>query len=207
MNFIYPNNHNHIPDHLIHGTTTIGINSIIEHGIQSRGFNVFGKQNPPSSLDFGEGFYCTYDNPVCKKQAYIRAKTKAESFLIPEVKPVVIEISVDRRINQDRSLKCIYFDGSLTKDGLEWAEFIVFHRVNKDKKLCIKHPCNGHPDIIIGPVADGNAITKYAHDAYNGKITLEEFYKIVTKASWFPKYKQIVFNDKALKYLKPVLKL
>lgn len=92
-------------------------------------------------------------------------------------------------------------------DGIKWAEYIAFHRVNKDKQYCIQYPCDGHPDIIIGPVADGKAITAYAHKAYNNIISYEAFYNLITRSKWFLHYKQIVFYSRSLKYLTPVLKL
>ena len=192
---------------LIHGTTSWGVLSISEKGIKSRGFSPLGIQNPPASLDFGEGFYCSLDNPVCRRQVEARAKTKAEGYENASVSPVILEVLVDKQINKDTSLNCLYFDGDLEVDGLKWAEYIAFHRVNKSKNKCTTSPCNGHPDIVIGPVADGLAISKYAHDVMNGSLPLEEFYNIITKSSWFPGNKQYVFSDKAIKYLAPVLKL
>lgn len=209
MIFTLPNNDSklQIPSTLIHGTTTLGVLSIYNKGIQSRGYNISGVQNPPASLDFGEGFYCSLDNDICRKQVHLRAQTKATSFEIPGVEAKVIEIHISPKINKDSTLKCIYFDGDIKKDGLEWAEFIAFHRVFKDKNLCTVKPCIDHPDIIFGPVADGNAISKYAHDAYNNRISIEDFYSIITKSEWFPNYKQYVFHNNAIKYLQPVLKL
>ncbi|OXS58129.1 uncharacterized protein DUF3990 [Bacillus sp. V-88] len=196
-----------IPKKLIHGTTSFGLLAISDKGIKSRGYSPLGIQNPPSSLDFGEGFYCSLDNQVCRRQVETRAKTKAESFNIDGISPIIIEVLVDKEIHTDQSLKCVYFDGRLEVDGLEWAEYIAFHRVKKDKKLCTIHPCENHPDIIIGPVADGKSVSKYAHDVYKGLLSIEEYYSIITKSSWFPEYKQYVFSDHAIKYLSPVLKL
>lgn len=192
-----------IPETIIHGTTNIGVKQIKQYGIQSRGFNLFGKSKLSSSLDFGEGFYCTYNNIVCREQALQLARTRAS--IVPTATPRLIEINIDLNINQDRSLKGVYFDGNKQKDGLEWANFIVHHRVLKNLSECTRHICNGHPDIMIGPVADGNAITAYAIDVYNGKMKLEDFYHEITQATWFPNYKQIVFGKRAIKYLKPVL--
>lgn len=192
-----------IPEIVIHGTTNVGVELIKQHGILSRGFNLFGKPKRPSSLDFGEGFYCTYNNKICREQVYLLSKTRASNF--PGVVPCVISIRVHPDINYDNSLKCIYFDGDRATDGLEWASFIVHHRVLKDKSHCITDVCNGHPDIMIGPVADGKAISAYAIDVYNGKMSLEDFYDEVTQAKWFPDYKQIVFGERAIKYLTPVL--
>jgi hypothetical protein len=192
-----------IPEVLIHGTTNIGVRLIRKNGIQSRGFNMFGKQKPPSSLDFGEGFYTTYNNQICRQQAVALAATRAAGY--PTASPNIITISVHPDINQDSTLKCVYFDGGRNIDGLEWANFIVHHRVLKDKLKCISDICNGHPDIMIGPVADGNAISSYAMNVYNGKMSLEDFYESITQANWFPDYKQIVFGAGGIKFLRPVL--
>lgn len=192
-----------IPEIVIHGTTNIGVKLIRQHGIQSRGFNIFGKPKPPSSLDFGEGFYCTYNNDLCRKQVTALAKTRAAGF--PTAVPRVIVIKVHPDINYDSSLKCIYFDGDKSIDGLEWANFVVHHRVLKDKLKCTTDICDGHPDIMIGPVADGNAISSYAMDVFNGEMSLEDFYNEIIQATWFPEYKQIVFGERAIKYLEPVL--
>lgn len=192
-----------IPEVLIHGTTNIGVRFIRKHGVQPRGFNMFGKQKPPSSLDFGEGFYTTYNNQICRHQATLLATTRAAGY--PTVVPNVITINVHSDINSDRTLKCVYFDGARNIDGLEWANFVAHHRVLKDKSKCTSDICNGHPDIIIGPVADGNAISAFAIDVYNGEMSLEDFYDEITQAAWFPDYKQVVFGAGAIKYLRPVL--
>lgn len=94
-----------------------------------------------------------------------------------------------------------FFKGDISTYGLEWARFIVHHRVLKDKVNCTNEVCNGHPDIMIGPVADGHAISAYAEDVYRGEMSIEAFYDEITKAKWFPDYKQVVFGDKAIKYL------
>lgn len=62
-----------IPKRLIHGTVTSGAFLIHKHGIQARGFSPLGKQRPAQSLDFGEGFYCSYDNKICRQQVNLRA--------------------------------------------------------------------------------------------------------------------------------------
>lgn len=207
--FQYPtsNKNFEIPKKLIHGTTSKGVLSILRSKIQERGYNALGIQNPPSSRDFGDGFYCSLDNSICQNQVFIRAKSKADSFEDELVSPVIIGIQVNQQINKDSDLRCLYFDGRLEVDGLQWAEYIAFHRVMKDKKFCINDPCVGHPDIIIGPVADGNAITTYSHQAYNGDISIDKFYSVITQSNWFPDYKQYVFSQRAIKYLNPVLKL
>lgn len=134
-------------------------------------------------------FYCSYDNRVCRRQVEARAKTKADGFKLSNIRPVVIDIHVNPKINQDTSLNCVYFEGNINKDGLEWAEFIVFHRVMKDKKNCTTSPYHNHPDIIIGPIADGNAITSYANDVHIGIVPIKDFYNEVTKSNWFPDYR------------------
>lgn len=192
-----------IPEIVIHGTTNIGAELIKKHGILSRGFNLFGKPKRPSSLDFGEGFYCTYNNKICREQVALLSKTRASN--IPRAVPIVLTIKVHPDVNQDSTLKCVYFDGDKYTDGLEWAKFVVHHRVLKDKSKCTTDICNKHPDIMIGPVADGTAISAYAIDVFNGKMALEEFYNEITLAKWFPNYKQIVFGERAIKYLTPVL--
>lgn len=208
VNYQFPIDDNklNVPDKLIHGTTTTGIMSILQHNIQARGYNALGIQNPAISRDFGEGFYCSLDNDVCRSQVERRAQTKAESFNADNISPVVLDIRINRQINNDSSLKCVYFDGRLEVDGLEWAEYVAFHRVKKDKVHCVTDICSGHPDVIIGPVADGNSISNYAHSAYNGNMSLKDFYEIITQSHWFPDYKQYVFNGKAINYLEPVLK-
>lgn len=192
-----------IPKTVIHGTTNLGVEKIKEHGILSRGFTLLGMRKKPSSLDFGEGFYCTYQNEICYKQAHLLSITRASRF--PGAEPRVIAIHVRPDINQDQFLKCVYFDGNKDGDGLKWAHFVAHHRVHKDKSKCVNDICNGHPDIMIGPVADGKAISAYAHDVYQGRMSLEDFYDEITQAEWFPDYKQIVFGEGAIKYLEPVL--
>lgn len=170
MLFTYPTTNQKflIPEIVLHGTTNVGVQLIREHGIQSRGFNIFGKQKPPSSLDFGEGFYATYNNQVCRQQVTELAATRADGY--PNAVPRVININVHPDINQDSTLKCVYFDGDKNIDGLEWANFIVHHRVLKDKLKCISTVCNGHPDIIIGPVADGKAISTSGFMKYTFRL-------------------------------------
>lgn len=192
-----------IPETVIHGTTSIGVKLIRQHGIRARGFKKNGKPKPPSSLDFGEGFYCTYNDDLCKQQVTALAKTRAAGF--PTASPCVIDVKVHPDINCDSSLKCVYFDGDKSTDGLEWANFVVHHRVLKDKLKCTTDICDGHPDIMIGPVADGHAISTYAIDVFNGEMGIEDFYDEITQATWFPDYKQIVFGERAIKYLEPVL--
>ena len=75
-----------IPDVLLHATTAKGVELISEFGIQERGYNFLRKQNPPMSLDFGEGFYCTYNNQLCNQQVSLLAQTRAKSY---NSKPVV----------------------------------------------------------------------------------------------------------------------
>lgn len=119
-------------------------------------------------------------------------------------KPVIVNVSVNPLINQDSSLKCVYFDGRLEVDGLNWAEYIVHHRVYKETKYCNSKPCNGHPDIVIGPVADGKVITANAIRVIKGELSSSDFYQNLAEASWFPHYKQIVFGQNAIKYLNPL---
>lgn len=192
-----------IPEVLLHGTTNIGVQWIRKFGIQSRGFTSWGKQKSPSSLDFGEGFYTSYNNKICRQQVEALAHTRASGY--PAAVPRVIHIHVHPDIHQDGALKCLYFDGRKHLDGLQWADFVVHHRVLKDSVNCVATPCNGHPDIMMGPVADGNAISIYANDVFNGEMDLEKFYDIITQARWFPDYRQVVFGPRAIKYLRPVL--
>ncbi|WP_407269659.1 DUF3990 domain-containing protein [Radiobacillus sp. PE A8.2] len=200
MNYTYPTSDVNlkIPNVVIHGTTNIGAKLIKNHGILERGFNPLGYQKKPSSLDFGEGFYCTYNNiATCVQQVNKLSETRAKNY---SAKPVILNIEVDQLINSDTSLRCVYFDGK--NDGLDWAKFIVHHRVNKDKRYCFKEPCEKHPDIMIGPVADRKYITALAHGV-KSHSELIYFYKEIKKAPWFPQYKQIVFSGRVLKYLRP----
>lgn len=200
MRYSYPTNDKKlfIPEKVLHGTTSIGKNLILKHGILERGFNTLGRQKKPASLDFGEGFYTTYyDDSICREQVWKLANTRAKMY---QSQPLLLTVEVNREINFDSKLKCVFFDG--IDDGLDWANYIVHHRTKKDKNLCNISPCDGHPDIIIGPVADGSDVTALAHQVAQNQLKLEDFYSHISKATWFPKYRQIVFSGKALKYLK-----
>lgn len=197
MLFSYPSDEERfkIPKRIIHGTTTISLSSFLANGILAGGVDFNGIPRPPRSLDFGEGFYCSYDENICRKQVEELAKTRASGY--DDCQPYILDIKVDQQINSDSSLKCVFFDGI---DRLDFARYVVHHR---SLLTCNVEPCNIHPDIIIGPVADGK-VSVNANRVLSGKISIEEFIDEISKAEWFPEYRQIVFGPRTVKYLKIV---
>ena len=195
MNYCYPTDDErlHIPKRIIHGTTSLSLPSFIANGIQAGGVDFGGVPRLPRSLDFGEGFYCSYDEAICRAQVEELAKTRAGGY--ENCQPLILDIRVDQTINFDQSLKCLFFDET---HGLDLARYIVHHRA---LLTCNVDPCRIHPDIIIGPVADGK-VSLHAYKVISREITIEEFFDNISKADWFPAYRQIVFGPRAVKYLK-----
>ncbi|WNR46778.1 DUF3990 domain-containing protein [Paenibacillus roseipurpureus] len=123
--------------------------------------------------DFGEGFYTT----ISAAQARIWAHRAASRSLRGDERPCVLEIELTQ---VPASMVPLIF----LSDSLAWAEFVMAHR-----KVTIKSqpdPCKAHPDIIIGPMADGDT----------GRI-IEEAVQLNKDVHWF--YDQILRTTRGRK--------
>jgi hypothetical protein len=186
-----------LPKYLIHGTTRIGENHIKKYGIRTRGFLFDGVTAPKKALDFGEGFYCTFNNPLCREKVTRLAVTRA---MAQNSTPRILTLEVNDEIYKDRNLNWKTFEGN-SIDLKDWTQFVAHHRGYNGEEECTKEPCLTHPDVIIGPVADGTLINVQAQKLIRNEMTLDDFIASIIKAEWFPNYRQVVFGENAIKYL------
>lgn len=116
--------------------------------------------------DFGEGFYTT----ISVSQARIWAHKTAKSA-IGITSPCVLELELI-------SIPSDYYPKIFIGESLDWAQFILVHRLISDKGM---DPCNKHPDIIIGPMADSDT-GKIIQDAVQLKKDAKWFYDQITRS-------------------------
>lgn len=153
------------PQRLFHGTTH-NLVRLFQDKLLDQGFWRPGR-------DFGEGFYTT----ISAAQARIWAHRAASRSLSGDERPCVLEIEL---IQVPSTMVPLIF----LSDSLAWAEFVMSHR-----KVMVKgnpDPCKVHPDIIIGPMADGDT----------GRI-IEEAVQLNKDVHWF--YDQILRTTRGRK--------
>jgi hypothetical protein len=143
------------PQRLYHGTTDNSVPSFRKKLLDSRFWR--------PGRDFGEGFYTTISAAQARKWA-----VKTAAGQIGNVRPCVLEIEL---ISVPSSFEPLIF----LSDSLEWAKFILMHRLATKKGA---DPCPKHPDLIIGPMADSDT----------GKI-VDDYVKLNKDLQWF--YDQI----------------
>lgn len=145
------------PQRLYHGTTDNYLPSFRDKLLNSRYWR--------PGRDFGEGFYTTISVGQARKWAYKGMRSSLQA----DVRACVLEIEL--RAIPEACQPLIFLS-----DSLAWAQFIMLHRLVERKG---EDPCEpGHPDIIIGPMADSDT----------GKI-IKEALQLNKDAQWF--YEQI----------------
>lgn len=148
------------PQRLYHGTLDVYLPSFQKKLLNSRYWR--------PGRDFGEGFYTTISAAQARKWAH---KT-ARAALIENCRPCVLEIELISV--PDDVHPCIFLSHSLA-----WAEFIYQHRKVSTKGY---DPCEKHPDIIIGPMADADT-GKIVLEAVQLKKDTQWFYNKITRST------------------------
>ncbi|MFC5700110.1 DUF3990 domain-containing protein [Cohnella faecalis] len=148
------------PQLLYHGTT-----DTVVAGFQSKLLN--SKYWKPGR-DFGEGFYTTISAAQARKWAHRSVDRSVEP-----AKPCVLTVELT-------SMPKKYEPRVFLSESPAWSQFIFDHRT-----IAIKgeDPCDKHPDIVIGPMADNDT----------GKIVLQAV-QLKKDADWF--YDQITRTGK-----------
>ncbi|MCU6707574.1 DUF3990 domain-containing protein [Paenibacillus sp. J5C_2022] len=146
------------PQLLYHGTTSRTVDSFSKKLLASRYWRP-GK-------DFGEGFYTTISIAQARHWAHKTAKESLDGG-----KPCVLVVELVSIPPQTEPLLFL-------SDSLAWASFIYGHR-----RMTVKgtDPCETHPEIIIGPMAD-NDTGKIVHKAVQLNKDDAWFYDEITKS-------------------------
>jgi hypothetical protein len=146
------------PERLYHGTTDNFVPAFQKRLLDCRYWR--------PGRDFGEGFYTTISAAQARKWAH---KASSSRSLFANERACVLEIEL---VSMPPNVEPLIF----LRDSLAWADFVMGHRKIYSKGS--KDPCKRHPDIIIGPMADGDT----------GKI-IEEAVQLDKDVHWF--YDQI----------------
>ncbi|CAM4060690.1 DUF3990 domain-containing protein [Paenibacillus alkaliterrae] len=141
------------PQLLYHGTTSDTVQSF-QHKLLNAPYWRPGK-------DFGEGFYTTISIAQARKWSHKAAKESLDGG-----RPCVLVVEL---ASVPDSIEPLLF----LSDSLAWASFIYAHRKVTSKG---KDPCDSHPDILIGPMAD-NDTGKIVHKAVQLKKDEHWFYE------------------------------
>ncbi|MGO4349780.1 DUF3990 domain-containing protein [Paenibacillus sp. MCAF9] len=144
------------PQLLYHGTTS--------DTVQSFGQKLLNSPYWRPGKDFGEGFYTTISAEQARKWSHKAAKESWDGG-----RPCVLVVELASVPEQVEPLLFL-------SDSPAWASFILAHR-----KAAVKgtDPCDAHPDIIIGPMAD-NDTGKIVHKAVQLKKDEQWFYEQIT---------------------------
>ncbi|MBH5318242.1 DUF3990 domain-containing protein [Paenibacillus sp. GSMTC-2017] len=151
------------PQLLYHGTTSNNIDSFSRQLLHSNYWRP-GK-------DFGEGFYTTISIAQARRWAHKTAKEAWDGG-----KPCVLVVELT---SLPPNVEPLLF----LSDSPAWASFVYNHRKASTKGI---DPCDSHPDIIIGPMADNDT----------GKI-VHKGLQLNKNDEWF--YDQIVRSQKGRK--------
>lgn len=143
-----------LPDIVYHGTLQKYKNSL-EYGIDLN----CSKNN----LDFGKGFYTTFNYNQAVKFAYKRAELSND-------KPMVVTYDITKELIEQIGLNSLVFEETNEK----WYEFIFNNRVKKEYMISDFHNKNSLYDIVYGNVADGN-IGLITRKAQNNQADFQEF--------------------------------
>ncbi|WP_028610287.1 DUF3990 domain-containing protein [Paenibacillus harenae] len=144
------------PQLLYHGTTS--------HTVQSFENKLLNSPYWRPGKDFGEGFYTTISIAQARKWSHKAAKESWDGG-----RPCVLVIELASVPEQVEPLLFL-------SDSQNWASFIYAHRKAAVKGM---DPCDSHPDIIIGPMAD-NDTGKIVHKAVQLKKDDRWFYEQIT---------------------------
>lgn len=117
--------------------------------------------------DFGEGFYTTISPAQARKWA-----VKAARSAVGDVRPCVLELEL---LGVPEPYEPLIFLG----ESLQWASFILEHRKVEHKGD--PDPCGSHPDIIVGPMADGDT-GKILAECVQWKQDVHWFYDRITRS-------------------------
>ena len=145
-------------DTVYHGTIDLFTSTLIKGIDIKRG----GK-----TVDFGQGFYATFNLNQAKSWARKRAESyNRTSFSSKDfAEPVILEYSFDLK-------KLVYLKGKIFDNpDIEWAKFI-YH--NRSKLNRVIH----HHDYVYGLVADGKT-NELIYELDNDTISLETFRKSI----------------------------
>ncbi|HEX7056850.1 MAG TPA: DUF3990 domain-containing protein [Bacilli bacterium] len=93
--------------------------------------------------DFGAGFYTTISLSQAKKWA---CQTAEKYVGIKTANPIVLAVELVK-VPDDAEYRLF-----LT-ESLSWAAFVFVHRQNTRRDF---DPCDRHPELLIGPMADNN---------------------------------------------------
>lgn len=118
--------------------------------------------------DFGEGFYTTISPAQARKWA-----VKAAQRAVGDVKPCVLEVEL---LAVPPAYEPLIFLG----ESLQWASFILEHR--KVDRKGDPDPCKVHPDIIVGPMADGDT-GKILAECVQWNKDVRWFYDRITRSA------------------------
>jgi len=146
------------PQLLYHGTTS--------DTVQSFGQKLLNSPYWRPGKDFGEGFYTTISAEQARKWSHKAAKESWDGG-----RPCVLVVELTSVPEQVEPLLFL-------SDSPAWASFILAHR-----KAAVKgtDPCDAHPDIIIGPMAD-NDTGKIVHKAIQLEKDDKWFYEQITQS-------------------------
>ncbi|MNE53519.1 hypothetical protein D3C80_1482520 [compost metagenome] len=114
--------------------------------------------------DFGEGFYTTISIEQARKWSHKAAKACWDGG-----RPCVLVVELASVPEQVDPLLFL-------SDSPAWASFIYAHRKASVKGI---DPCEAHPDLIIGPMAD-NDTGKIVHKAVQLNKDEQWFYEQIT---------------------------
>lgn len=147
------------PQLLYHGTTEACLN-----GFQCRLLN---REFWRAGRDFGEGFYTTISPAQARKWAH-----KGADGSVTITRPCVLSIEL---ISIPPEVTPLVF----LSESENWARFIFEHR----KETRSGHdPCQRHPELIVGPMAD-NDTGKIIRDAVQWRKDAAWFYSQITRTA------------------------
>jgi hypothetical protein len=146
------------PQLLYHGTTSGTVQSFRKRLLDARYWK--------PGRDFGEGFYTTISVAQARQWAH---KTAKESW--DGGKPCVLVLELT-------SVPPDMIPLLFLSDSPVWGAFVYKHRITAVKGA---DPCERHPDIIIGPMAD-NDTGKIVHQAVQLNEDEQWFYDQIVRS-------------------------
>ncbi|WP_237179063.1 DUF3990 domain-containing protein [Paenibacillus sp. MMS18-CY102] len=121
--------------------------------------------------DFGLGFYTTHliEQPKPWAIKSSRKRASEEGVSAHDYVPCILNIAWDTGALNEAAV-LLFSDASR-----EWARFILDHRLQSDANKA--DPCNEHPDIVVGYMADndtGDLVSRYL---YESGFEFEQFFE------------------------------
>lgn len=131
-----------LPDYVFHGTIAQYLPSLCD--------KIINLQYAGKNKDFGSGFYTTIDFYQASKWAKkLSSDLELDEEFVGDITPCVIVIRVDHEVFSNRKIDVLDFRGQSS----QWSNFILEHRINSSQDF---DPCNIHPQIVCGSMADNN---------------------------------------------------